>query len=107
MQKESIFRRPPERKSEGDYFLDAFPDMPDKAGLYDAMDAISFMSDDAFIYYLPFLMECLLEDPYPYDRLSIIVEGRLTRIAPESEEKYKSELALARQQMAEVNKTFY
>ena len=78
MEKETIFRRPPELKSEGDYFLDAFPDMPDKAGLYDAMDAITYMSDEG-----------------------------ITRIAPESKEKYKSELALARQQMAEVNKTFY
>ncbi len=107
MEKEFIFRSQPELKSEGDYFLNAFPSMPDKAGLFDAMDAITYMSDEAFIYYLPFLMECLLEDPYPYDRLSIIVEVHLEHIEPESEEKYKAELALARQQMAEVNRKYY
>ena len=107
MEKEGIFRFQPELKSEGDYFLNAFPRMPDKAGLFDAVDAISFMSDEGFVYYLPFLMECLLEDPYPYDRLSVTVEVNLKKRAPESEEKYKAELALARQQMAEVNRKYY
>lgn len=107
MEKQKVFRRPPERKSEGDYFLDAFPGMPDKKGLYDAMDAITYMSDEGVVYYLPFLMECLLENPYPYDRLNIIVDSKLSRMATESENIYKAELALARQQIAEVNKKFY
>lgn len=107
MQKEEIFRFKTERKSEGDYFLNAFPEMPDKKGLYDAMDAIPYMSDEGFIYYLPFFMSCLLENPYPYDRLNIIVEVRLEHMNPESETEYGPELALARQQMAEVNKRFY
>ena len=107
MEKEFIFRSQPELKSEGDYFLNAFPSMPDKAGLYDAMDAITCMSDEGFVYYLPFLTECLIIDPYPYDRLNIIVDGRLTRMKPENEEKYKTALSLARQQMAEVDKKYY
>ena len=36
----------------------------------------------------------LLEDAICYDRLSIIVEGRLERISPESEKKYKKRAGL-------------
>ena len=50
MERDMIFKRPPERESEASYFLKAFPDMPDKTGLFDAMDAITYMSDEAFIY---------------------------------------------------------
>ena len=107
MNKNDVFERAPERENERDYFLNSFPNMPDKKGLYDAMDAITYMSDEAFVYYLPFFMECLLEDPYPYDRLSVIVEVGLEHMSAESEERYKDELALARQQMVEVQRKFY
>ena len=107
MNKSDVFERAPEREGERDYFLNSFPNMPDKKGLYDAMDAITYMSDEAFVYYLPFFMECLLEDPYPYDRLCITVEVRLEYMSAESEERYKDQLALARQQMAEVQRKFY
>lgn len=107
MNKEDVFRFQPERKSEENFFLDAFPDMPDKAGLTGGMDAITAMSDDGFIYYLPFLMQCLSESPYTYDRLYYIVSVGLKHMQPETEEKYKAELALARQQMAEITKKFY
>ena len=107
MNKNDVFKYQPERENERDYFLNSFPSMPDKAGLFVGMNAISYMSDEAFVYYLPFFMECLLEDPYPYDRLSITVEVRLEYMSAESEERYKDQLALARQQMAEVQRKFY
>jgi len=107
MNKNDIFKYRTERDNERDYFLNSFPSMPDKAGLFVGMNAIAYMSDEAFVYYLPFFMECLLEDPYPYDRLSVIVEVGLEHMSAESEERYKDELALARQQMAEVQRKFY
>ncbi len=107
MKKEQIFKRLPERQSEADYFLDSFPSMPEKSGLFHAMDGITYMSDEGIIYYLPFFMECLLEDPYPYDRLNIIVDSKLSRMSVASEERYRDELALARHQMDEVNRKFY
>ena len=107
MNKTDIFKYQPERENERDYFLNSFPNMPDKAGLFVGMNAIAYMSDEAFGYYLPFFMECLLEDPYPYDRLCITVEVRLEYMSAESEERYKDELALARQQMVEVQRKFY
>ena len=65
MNKSDVFERAPEREGERDYFLNSFPNMPDKKGLYDAMDAITYMSDEAFVYYLPFFMECLLRTHTP------------------------------------------
>lgn len=101
--KESVFWFPPESQAEADYFLNAFPAMPDKSKLTGSMDAITFMSDEAFIYYLPFLLECLEEDAMAYDRLLVIVEVKLDYMKPEAEEKYKTELTSARSRVAAIN----
>ena len=63
MNKNDIFKYQPERENERDYFLNSFPSMPDKAGLFVGMNAIAYMSDEAFVYYLPFFLKYCLEHP--------------------------------------------
>ena len=67
--KDKVFKYWPGTSEEANYFLERYPAMPDKSALLVNRDSVYFLSDDAFVYFLPFFVECLRETPYPYDTL--------------------------------------